>query len=110
MAATPIAVTQLSQSPTTTPTPGATDAVNGNICPNSGKTVFRFKNSDTNPHNVTFVPIVTEDGLALQSLPIAVPASGDIEVSGFQVNVFGAQITFNSSDGTHITCSVTEPG
>jgi hypothetical protein len=105
-----MASTQLSQTPVSTPVPGAVDAVNGNISTNTGSTVFRIKNSDTATHTVTFDTIVSEDGLALANMVITVPASGDIEISGLPTQVFGSQVTWLASDGTHITVSVVEPG
>ena len=110
MTATPMASTQLSQTPVATPVPGAVDAVNSNISTNTGATVFRLKNSDTAAsHTVTFNSIVTEDNLALADLVVTVPISGDVSLAGLPVDVFGAQITWLASDGTHLTVSVTEP-
>lgn len=110
-APTVMAATQLSETPTNTPVPAAVDAVNGNISPNSGRTVFRIKNSDSGgSHTVTFDSIVVKDGLALADRVVTVPASGDVEVSGLRTDVFGAQVTWLASDGTHVTVSVTEPG
>ena len=110
MTATPMASTQLSQTPVTTPVPGAVDAVNGNISVNTGATVFRLKNSDGSAtHTVTFYSIVTEDSLSLANLVITVPISGDASLSQLPVDVFGSQVSWLASDGTHLTVSVVEP-
>jgi hypothetical protein len=105
-----MASTQLSQTPVTTPVPGAVDATNGNISVNTGATVFRIKNSDTAAsHTVTFTSIVTEDSLALADLVVTVAISGDVSLSQLPVDVFGSQVSWLASDGTHLTVSVTEP-
>ena len=110
MTATVMASTQLSQTPVTTPVPGAVDAVNGNVTPNSGATVFRLKNSDSvSTHTVTFTSNVVEDSLALADLVVTVPISGDVTLSQLPVDVFGAQVSWLASDGTHLTVSVVEP-
>jgi hypothetical protein len=110
MTATVMAATQLSQTPVTTPVPAAVDATNGNVTPNSGATVFRLKNSDSAAtHTVTFYSIVTEDSLSLANLVVTVPISGDVTLSQLPVDVFGAQVSWLASDGTHITVSVIEP-
>lgn len=110
MTATVMASTQLSQTPVTTPVPGAVDATNGNVSVNTGATVFRLKNSDSvSTHTVTFYSIVTEDSLALANLVITVPVSGDVSLSQLPVDVFGSQVSWLASDGTHLTVSVVEP-
>lgn len=110
-APTAMAAVQLSETPVTTPVPGAVDAVNGNISPNTGRTVFRIKNSDSGgSHTVTFTSIVTEDNLALANRIVTVPISGDVSVSGLPPAIFGSQTEWLASDGTHVTVSVTEPG
>ena len=111
MTATPMASTVLSQSPVTTPVPGAVDAINGNISSNTGSTVFRIKNTDSvATHTVTFDTIVTEDNLTLSNMVITVPISGDVSISGLPTAIFGSQVSWLASDGTHLTVSVTEPG
>jgi hypothetical protein len=109
MAVTPFPAVQLSQTPQATPVPGAVDTVNSNISPNTGKTIFRFKNSGS-AATVTFSSIVIEDGLDLESLVVNVPATtGDVEMSGLQTSIFGSQVTWLAS-ASSVTASVTEPG
>jgi hypothetical protein len=105
-----MAATQLSRAFTNTPVPAAVDAVNGNVSPNTGKTIFRLKNSDSGAtHTVTFDTIVAEDGLELANLVITIPESGDGEISDLDTKTFGSQVTWLASDGTHVTVSVVEP-
>ena len=112
-APTAMAATHLSQTPVSTPTPAAVDAVNGNITPNSGRTVFRIKSTDgAATHTVTFQSVVTADNAALQmpGLVVTIPISGDVQVSDFDPVTFGAQMTWLASDATHLTVSAIEPG
>jgi len=110
MTATPMASTQLSQTPVSTPVPGAVDGTNGNVSVNTGATVFRLKNSDSGAtQTVTFYTIVTEDGLSLENLVITIPESGDVSISGLPVDVFGSQVSWLASSATYVTVSVTEP-
>lgn len=111
-APTPMAATVLSQTPVSTPTPAATDGTNGNISGNTGSTIFRLKNSDSAAaHTVTFDSIITEDAgaLTLSDLVITVPISGDVQISGLQTSLFGANVTWKVSDATHVTVSVIQP-
>lgn len=110
MSNTPMAATQLSQTPVTAPTPATVDAVNGNITPNSGATIFELKNTDTATHTVTFDTIVTDDGLDLANLVITVPASSTVMVSGLPPSVFGSNVQWLASSATYITAAVIEPG
>lgn len=96
--ATAIASVQLSQTPTADPTNAVCDAVNGNISVNTGATCFRFQNSDTASHTVTFVSNVVEDNLALADLTITIAASGVVWLSGLPVDIFGAQVSYTASN------------
>ena len=110
MAATLIAPLQLSQAPTADPGNGtAADTVNGNVSPNTGATVFRLKNTDTNPHTVTFVTPGTVEGLAIADKPVTVPSGGTFQfVSGFDVTNFGANIKY-TCDSALVFITVMEP-
>src|ERR1700683_1377369 len=106
MTATVMAATQLSQTPVTTPVPGAVDATNGNVTPNSGATVFRLKNSDSgSTHTRALTSTAVGGGLGLADLVGTVPISGDVTLSQLPVDVFGAQVSWLASDGTHLTVS-----
>ena len=87
--------------------------MNSNITPNTGRTVFHLKNTDSAAtHTVTFQSILTADGGTLQ-MPgkiVTIPESGDVMVSGFDPSTFGAQMTWLASDGTHVTVGIVEPG
>lgn len=108
MAATAFASLQLSRTQTADPTNTACDAVNGNITPNTGATVFRLQNSDTSSHTVTFTTIPVEDGLDLADLVVTVAASAIVWLSGFDVDVFGAQMTYTASSAM-VKVSALEP-
>lgn len=94
MTATPLAVTPLSRTPTADPAGVAADAVNHNSVVNTGRTIFRVKNTDTAPHNVTFVTPGTVDGLAVaDDGPHAVAASSVAWFSGYDTPAFGGVMT-----------------
>ena len=105
---TPINSNQLSRTPLTDPAGTFCDAVNSNITPNSGATVFRIVNTDTAAHTVTFDSIPTEDGLALADLVVTIPSSTTQWAAGFDEETFGAQLTYLASSAL-IKVTIFEP-
>ena len=103
---TPINSNQLSRTPLTDPAGTFCDAVNSNITPNSGATVFRIVNTDTTAHTVTFDSIPTEDGLALADLVVTIPSSTTQWAAGFDEETFGAQLTYLASSALTVAASM----
>jgi hypothetical protein len=107
---TPIAATSLSRTPTADPAGSAADAVNGNTVPNSGSTLIRVKNTDTNPHNVTFVAPGQVDGLDIaDDGPHSIAASTTDWFSGYDPDVFGRVMKITCDSAT-LLLTVLEPG
>ncbi len=109
MAATALASLPLSRVQTIDPTNTVCDSVNGNITTNTGATVFRFQNSDSTSHTVTFTTIPTEDGLGLQPEVITLAGSAIVWLSGFDTNTFGSQITYTANSAL-VKVTAFEPG
>ena len=96
--ATALASVQLSRVQTADPTNTACDAINGNITVNTGATCFRFDNTDTASHTVTFTTILSQDGLALADEVVTIAGSATVWLSDFDVDTFGSQITYMASN------------
>lgn len=70
--------------------------------------MFRFQNTDSASHTVTITTIPTEDGLALASLVLTIPATSTYFYSQFDTSVFGSQMTYLASNAD-IEVTVYEP-
>jgi hypothetical protein len=91
------------------PTPAAADTTNGNSCANTGMTILRVQNTDTNPHTLTLITPGTVDGtLAVADDPRVIPASSKQFIGRLPVAVYGSTLQF-TSDSTTLQITVFEP-
>lgn len=94
MAATAIAVTQLSRAGVAQAAATAGDNVNGNSVANDGKTFLVLANADgTNPHTLTIaIAQAGPDGATVNSKTIPVPASGAYMTDVWPVSIYGSSL------------------
>jgi hypothetical protein len=108
MAATAVARTQLSHVPLTDPAGTAMDATNGNVIPNSGGTIWRFKNTDTSSHTVTFIPVSVVEDFTVTHAAYTVPASTTVWLGKHDVANFGANLNLTTTSAL-ISVTAFEP-
>lgn len=90
MVATPIAVTQVSRSGTTSVAGTAGDAANGNSIQNDGKVWLEVANSAGTPHTLTVtVAQAGPDGNTVAGHVVTVPATGNVRTDVWPPSVYG---------------------
>lgn len=106
MAATPIAVTQVSRSGTAAVAGTAADAVNGNSIQNDGKVWLELANtSGSGSHTLTIaVAEAGPDGNAVSSKVITIPANGSYRTDCWPPSIYGSSLQL-TVDNAAVTIS-----
>jgi hypothetical protein len=102
-APTPITPVHWSDTLLTDPTDASTDATNGNSCPNSGVTGFRFNNTSGSSATVDFLPADATFGpedLAVANETFTIPTAGVRWIGRRDIATFGRVLTFKTSVST----------